>query len=105
MLAARAFGFCYCQEALIPDVPVLSSIHIEDSLHTADSLYMAEMRRAQTLVHRLSALADENGGAVFLIDEIFKGTNHTESVAAAASVLEYLAQGGLVLVCHPITWC
>lgn len=98
LLAARAFGFCYCQEARLPDVPVVSSIHIEDSLHTADSLYMAEMRRAQTLVQKLSDLGPECGGAVFLIDEIFKGTNHSESVAAAAAVLQHLAHGGLVLV-------
>ncbi|OYU43675.1 MAG: hypothetical protein CFE44_17085, partial [Burkholderiales bacterium PBB4] len=38
------------------------------------------------------------GGAVFQIDEIFKGTNHAESVAAAAAVLEHLSSGGMVLV-------
>ncbi|OYU42150.1 MAG: hypothetical protein CFE44_25650, partial [Burkholderiales bacterium PBB4] len=56
VMAARAFGFCYCRQAVLPDVPVVSSIQIEDSLHTADSLYMAEMRRAETLVHKMAAL-------------------------------------------------
>ncbi len=94
MLAARAFGFCYAHTALLPNVPVYSSIQIEDSLRTADSLYMAEMRRAEALVK----VAQAGTGGLFLIDEIFKGTNHHESIVAAAAVLQHVAQHGLVLV-------
>lgn len=35
---------------------------------------------------------------MFLVDEIFRGTNHLESVACAAAVLHRLAGAGLVLV-------
>ena len=94
LLAARAFGFCYAQSATVPRLPVWSSIDNEDSLATGDSLYMAEMRRAETLLR----VADQHHGAVFLIDEIFKGTNNAESVAAAAAVLSHLAQKALVFV-------
>ena len=78
----------------MPRLPVWSSIENEDSLITGDSLYMAEMRRAETLLR----VADQPHGAVFLIDEIFRGTNNAESVAAAAAVLSHLAQKALVIV-------
>jgi hypothetical protein len=94
LLAARAFGFCYAQSATVPRLPVWSSIENEDSLATGDSLYMAEMRRAETLLR----VASQPQGAVFLIDEIFRGTNNAESVAAAAAVLSHLAHKALVIV-------
>ena len=94
LLAARAFGFCYAQSATVPRLPVWSSIENADSLITGDSLYMAEMRRAETLLR----VAEQPQSAVFLIDEIFRGTNNAESVAAAAAVLSHLAHKSLVIV-------
>lgn len=94
LLAARAFGFCYAASAQVPRLPVWSSIENEDSLAIGDSLYMAEMRRAETLLR----VAGQPHGAVFLIDEIFRGTNNAESVAAAAAVLSHLAQKAWVVV-------
>lgn len=94
LLLARAFGFCHAAQAALPTVPVHSSIVHEDATEIGDSLYMAEMRRAKTLLDA----AQTPGGAVFLIDEIFRGTNHLESVACAAAVLHRLAASGLVLV-------
>jgi DNA mismatch repair ATPase MutS len=38
------------------------------------------------------------GRFVFLIDEIFRGTNTTERIAIAASTIRYLAQKNIVLV-------
>jgi len=94
LLAARAFGFCYAKEAELPLLPVWSSIQNEDSLDTADSLYMAEMRRCETLL----AVAERPTGAVFILDEIFRGTNHVESVSAAAAVINQLASRALLVV-------
>jgi hypothetical protein len=93
LITARAFGFCYAQRASVPLLPVYSSMQSEDSLAGGESLYIAELRRA----HELLALAGQ-GRAVFIIDEIFRGTNHLESVSGAAAVLDTLAQHGAVLV-------
>jgi len=94
LLVARAFGYCYATQAALPTVPVWSSMVHEDSIEIGDSLYMAEMRRAQTLLR----VADSPRDAVFLIDEIFRGTNHIESVAGATAVLNRLAVRGAVIV-------
>ncbi|MDC8760812.1 MutS-related protein [Janthinobacterium fluminis] len=94
LIVARAFGFCYADAASVPMTPVYSSMQGEDSLAGGESLYLAELRRAKELL----ALADGPQPAVFIIDEIFRGTNHLESISAAAAVLHTLAARGTVLV-------
>lgn len=94
LVVARAFGFCYAKQAVLPALPVYASMQNEDSLLDGQSLYMAELRRARALL----AAADGPHPGICLIDEIFRGTNHVESVAAAAAVLDTLAQRALVVV-------
>jgi len=94
LVAARAFGFCYATRASVPHVPVYASMQAEDNLFGGESLYMAELRRAKELL----AAADGPHPGICVIDEIFRGTNHMESVSAAASVLDVLAARGLVIV-------
>jgi hypothetical protein len=94
LVCARAFGFCYADSAQVPRLAVYASMQNEDSLDGGESLYIAELRRARELL----ALAGEGAPALFLIDEIFRGTNHLESVAAAAAVLHTLAARHLVIV-------
>ena len=93
LVTARAFGFCYAQSAVTPALPVYASMQNEDALDSGESLYVAEVRRAGELL----ALS-RRGPAIFIIDEIFRGTNHLESVSAAAAVLDTLAASGRVLV-------
>jgi nucleoside-triphosphatase THEP1 len=94
LLVARAFGFCYASTARLPMLPVYASMQSEDSLLGGESLYIAELQRAQELL----ALANGTQRAIFIIDEIFRGTNHLESVSAAAAVLETLAAESTVIV-------
>ncbi|WP_374583348.1 DNA mismatch repair protein MutS [Pseudoduganella sp.] len=94
LLTARGFGFCYAAQARVPNLPVFASMQNEDALAGGESLYQSELRRA----HELLALARQPQRAVYIIDEIFRGTNHMESVSAAAAVLEELAAQGTVLV-------
>jgi hypothetical protein len=94
LVAARAFGFCYARQARLPALPVYASMQNEDSLLGGESLYVAELRRAKELL----AAAQGPQACVYLIDEVFRGTNHVESVSAAAAVLDVLAGRGLVIV-------
>jgi hypothetical protein len=93
LAVARAFGFCYAKSASLPALPVAASMQNEDSLLDGHSLYIAELARARAL------LAASSGRQVIcLVDEIFRGTNHEESVAAAAAVLDELAERARVVV-------
>ena len=93
LVAARAFGFCYAEHARLPAVPVRASMQNEDSLLGGESLYMSELRRARELLE-----ASGEPAGICLVDEVFRGTNHLESVSAAAAVLESLCERDLVLV-------
>jgi hypothetical protein len=94
MLVARAFGFCYARNASFSTPPVYTSIQIEDSLTGGESLYMAELRRAKEFL----ILSEAKVESIFIIDEIFRGTNHLESVAAAAAFLNTLSKKSVVII-------
>jgi len=94
LIVARAFGFCYAATASVPVAAVFSSMQSEDSLIANESLYQAELRRAKELLD----IAKCDTQAVFIIDEIFRGTNHQESISAAAAVLQSLANANMVIV-------
>jgi hypothetical protein len=94
LVVARAFGFCYARSARLPAVPVIASMQNEDSLLGGQSLYIAELARARDLL----AAAGSGRPVVCLVDEIFRGTNHEESVSAAAAVLDELARDAMVVV-------
>ncbi|KQZ42250.1 hypothetical protein [Duganella sp. Root1480D1] len=94
LVVGRGLGFCYASRALIPAAPVYTSIQIEDSMAGGESLYLAELRRGREMLASSRAACS----GVYLIDEIFRGTNHVESVAAAAAVVDALAQSALVIV-------
>jgi hypothetical protein len=93
LVAARAFGFCHAKAASLPAAPVRASMQNEDSLLGGESLYMSELRRARELLASSGAPA-----GICLVDEVFRGTNHLESVSAAAAVLGALCERDLVLV-------
>lgn len=92
--AARGFGFCYATKAQVPELQVYASMQNEDSLFGGESLYVAELRRARELVQ----LANSRVPAIYLVDEIFRGTNHVESVSAGAAVIDTLAAQGVAIV-------
>lgn len=94
LVAARAFGFCYASRANVPMLQVVASMQSEDSLLGGESLYIAELARARELL----AVASSGQRATYIIDEIFRGTNHLESVSAAAAVLDVLATDDMVIV-------
>jgi hypothetical protein len=94
LVTARAFGFCYAQSASLPALPVVASMQNEDSLLGGQSLYIAELARARMLLAR----AHGPRPVVCLVDEIFRGTNHEESVSAATAVVDALARHALVVV-------
>jgi hypothetical protein len=69
---------------------VAASISIVDSVQDGKSKFLAELERLRAIL-RLSA---ENPPVLFLIDEIFSGTNSRDRRIAAESVFRALSQAG-----------
>jgi hypothetical protein len=72
-------------------VRLATCIRIDDSLEAGLSFFYAEVKRLKSL---LDATADRSSApVVFLIDEIFKGTNNRERLIGSRSFITALAQG------------
>ncbi|MBW2700216.1 MAG: hypothetical protein JRF33_05305 [Deltaproteobacteria bacterium] len=73
---------------------IKSSIDIADDIESGKSLFAAELDVIQELV----GCSTSQNNCLFIVDELFRGTNPVERVAAASAVVQYLAKSNLVLV-------
>ncbi|HTX23842.1 MAG TPA: hypothetical protein VMD03_04235 [Steroidobacteraceae bacterium] len=94
IILGRTLGFCLASRATVPKSTVMASIRGEHSVETGKSHYFAEIEAIKTFF----TCATRGECRVFLIDELFSGTNTTERLAAARAVLEQLCKEAQVLV-------
>lgn len=88
VILAQTFYMAMAKQYRASFFNVLSSISPSDDMMEGRSYYMAE---AEALL-RMVNMVDEERYSLLLIDEIFRGTNPTERVAAASSLLTYLSE-------------
>ena len=94
IILARTLGFCLASRATVPRVKVMASIRNDHSVASGKSHYLAEMETIRSFVQD----SDSVERYFFLIDELFRGTNTVERIAAARAVLETMGQHAQVLV-------
>lgn len=94
MLLAQTFYMVMAKSYEASMFSLLTSISPSDDMQEGRSYYMAE---ASALKRMLSAVEGERP-TLLLIDEIFRGTNPAERVAAASSLLKYLSQKSCLMV-------
>ncbi len=87
-ILAQTFYTVLAKEYETSFFTLMTSISPDDNLMEGTSYYMAE---AETLLRMLQVL-DPKQSALLIVDEIFRGTNPTERVAAASAMLTYLAK-------------
>jgi DNA mismatch repair ATPase MutS len=69
-----------------------ASLHISDSLALGDSHFSAEIKRIRTIVD----LSENQGPALFLIDEILQGTNSRDRLTGTQAILDRLLLHGAI---------
>jgi hypothetical protein len=94
IILGRTLGVCFATAAVVPRSKVMASIRAEHSIESGKSHFFAELERILYFVRE----AEREGRGVFLIDELFRGTNTPERVAAGKAVLECLGAHAQVLV-------
>jgi hypothetical protein len=90
----QTLGLCLASRATIPGGPVMASIKGEQSVESGKSRYFAEIDAILGFIES----ASQGECRIFVIDELFSGTNTVERVAAAKAVLDALSANSLVLV-------
>ena len=86
-LLAQTIATCPATAYRAPFCRVLTSLSLADSLPTGKSYYLVE---AETMRQLLLACDAAPGSYLLLLDELFKGTNTQERIAANNAVLAYL---------------
>ncbi|HLP15235.1 MAG TPA: hypothetical protein VK470_03190, partial [Bacteroidota bacterium] len=94
VILAQTLHFALARSLTLPQLRVKSSITRAENLEEGKSYFFAEIEAINTLLE----LSKTAGRYLFLIDEIFRGTNTIERLASSAAVLNHLDAENLVLV-------
>lgn len=78
---------CFAESMTIPRTRIYSAIRISDDLMNDKSYYFEEVLTIKEMIQK-SANGESN---IFLLDEIFKGTNTVERISAGKAVLSSLS--------------
>ncbi|GAA4049039.1 DNA mismatch repair protein [Hymenobacter glaciei] len=93
-LLAQTITTCPASTYAAPFRRVVSSVNLADSLPEGKSYYFAE---AEAVLGFVRAAEAKPGEYLFVLDELFKGTNTVERIAATKAVLAYLQSRSLVV--------
>lgn len=93
-ILAQALDTCFADEFKAPRLKQFSSILIDDNLMAGTSYYFEEVMVMSTLLKEANT-ADQN---LFILDEVFKGTNTVERIASAKAILSYLNRGNNIVI-------
>ncbi len=74
---------------------IYSSMALTDDLSGGDSYFMVEIKAMKRIVERS---AEEGAPVLCFIDEVLRGTNTVERIAASAQILKSLAGQGVICV-------
>ena len=88
ILTGLTLNTCFATSFAFPFSKLFSVIKINDSLLNKKSYYLEETIAIKEIIQESGS---ENYN-IFIMDEIFKGTNTIERVAAAKAVLSYIAK-------------
>ena len=103
LVLAGAGGFVCAKKMTFSPMKIKTSMRLADDLSGGVSTFYAELRRIGGIIE----FAQKDPGMIFLIDEIFKGTNSEDRLTGAATVLTKLdALGAIGLVStHDLELC
>lgn len=89
-IIGQSLNICFAESFQMPPLNVFSAIQIADDLMNNRSYYFQEV----STIKELLVASDSGKPNLFLLDELFKGTNTIERIASGKAVLTRLAQNG-----------
>lgn len=100
---SQTINTCMAEKYEVPFIKVVTSIGREDNLIMGKSYYLAEVES----ILRLLKESKTDYTHLFILDEIFRGTNSVERLAASLEVLNYLANNKdfILVATHDLQLC
>ncbi|WP_341876682.1 MutS family DNA mismatch repair protein [Defluviitalea saccharophila] len=103
LVLAQAGSFVCAKEMTFSPLTIMTSMRIVDDLNEGISTFYAELKRIKTIIET----AKNNSNMIFLIDEIFRGTNSVDRLIGAKTVVSKLNElnvAGLITT-HDLELC
>ena len=88
VLLAQTIDTACCLSLSLPKLKVITSMAIRDDVVSGESYYVREVRYLKRMLDELAL----GTTTLYVIDEILKGTNQKERLAASEAVLKYLTK-------------
>jgi DNA mismatch repair ATPase MutS len=93
-ILAQTIYTCFAEKFETPILKQFSSIRIDDSVLEGTSYYLEEVNTMASLINEVAS-SDQN---LFILDEVFKGTNTIERIASAKAILSYLNRKSNIVI-------
>lgn len=103
LVLARTGGFVCAQQMTCSPLDIMTSMRIADDLNEGVSTFYAELKRIKGIID----CAHKRPNMIFLIDEIFRGTNSVDRLTGAKTViakLDALSVTGMIST-HDLELC
>lgn len=92
-ILAQSIHTCLAKEYKAPYYRIYSSLSLRDSIVQGDSYYMAEIKSLK----RIMDAVNSGGPVIGFVDEILRGTNTVERVAASSAILRNLNENKVLV--------
>nr|WP_320119351.1 hypothetical protein [uncultured Marinifilum sp.] len=93
IITGQTLNTCFADSIIIPRTCIYSAIRISDDLMNDKSYYFEEVLSIKEMINK----ASDDITNLFLLDEIFKGTNTIERISAGKAVLSALAKNNNIV--------
>ncbi len=92
VLLAQTIHTCMAERFSLPFCSLYTSMSLKDSLFLKESYYMAEIKA----IKRILDAADEEKMVVCMVDEVLRGTNTMERIAASTQILKSMTEKNVI---------
>ncbi|SMG40534.1 MutS domain V [Marivirga sericea] len=93
LITSISLNTSFASKFSLPKMRLSSAIRISDDLMNDKSYYFEEVSTIKEIIN----CSERDNSYLFLLDEIFKGTNTIERISAGKAVLSYLARNNNVV--------
>ena len=90
---AQTIHTCTAESYHAPVFHIFSSMALRDSIQNGESYYIVEIRSLKRI---LDAAQTETAPVLSFVDEVLRGTNTVERIAAATQILIHLSESGVL---------
>lgn len=93
-ILAQNIGTCMAKRFVMPSMQVVTSMTVRDDIMEGESYYIQELRYLKRVVEEVN----KNRMTLCIIDEILRGTNTQERLAASEAILTYIAKRDCIVI-------